>query len=250
MWLVRSLAEVGAFAEGSTYGDEAIQIAETVAQPWSRIGAYYGVGLLSLRQGDCHKAITVLERGLTLCQATHIPLMFPLVASQLGYAYALSGQVIQALPLLEQAMEHTAAAIGSEAATQAACLSHAYLLAGRLQDASTLAGRALEFSRAHRERGHQAYALRLLGEIAAQREPPEVEPASASYLQALTLAEELSMRPLQAHCHRSLGTLYATIGRPEQAQAELSTAIELYRAMEMTFWLPEAEAALAQVEGR
>ncbi len=131
---------------------------------------------------------------------------------------------------------------------QAACLSHGYLLAGRLQDASTLAGRALEFSRAHRERGHQAYALRLLGEIAAQRDPSEVEPAKASYLQALALAEELGMRPLQAHCHRGLGTLYAKVGHRKQAHAALSAAIDLYRTMAMTFWLPEAEAALAQVE--
>ena len=71
-----------------------------------------------------------------------------------------------------------------------------------------------------------------------------------AYRQALTLAEELGMRPLQVHCHRSLGTLYATMGQQEQARAALSTAINLYRAMEMTFWLPEAEAALAQVEGR
>ena len=32
-----------------------------------------------------------------------------------------------------------------------------------------------------------------------------------------------------------------------QARAELATAIELYRAMDMTIWLPQAEAALAQV---
>jgi hypothetical protein len=38
--------------------------------------------------------------------------------------------------------------------------------------------------------------------------------------------------------------------RREQAHTELSTAIDLYRSMEMTFWLPEAEAALAQVEER
>jgi hypothetical protein len=58
------------------------------------------------------------------------------------------------------------------------------------------------------------------------------------------------MRPLQAHGHRGLGTLYATIGRTEQARAELPTAIELYRGIDMTFWRPEAEAALTQVEGR
>jgi uncharacterized protein HemY len=66
---------------------------------------------------------------------------------------------------------------------------------------------------------------------------------------ALALAEALGMRPLVAHCHRGLGTLYAKTGRLEQARAALATAIALYRAMEMTFWLPQAEASLAEVEG-
>lgn len=65
--------------------------------------------------------------------------------------------------------------------------------------------------------------------------------------QALALAEELGMRPLQAHCHRDLGRLYGQTGREEQARTALLTAIDLYRAMAMTFWLPQAEAALAQV---
>jgi hypothetical protein len=64
------------------------------------------------------------------------------------------------------------------------------------------------------------------------------------------LTEELGMRPLQAHCHRGLGTLYAAAGQRAQACTELSTAIELYQAMAMTFWLPETEAAVAQVEER
>jgi hypothetical protein len=58
------------------------------------------------------------------------------------------------------------------------------------------------------------------------------------------------MRPLAAHCHLGLGTLYATTGRAAPARTALATAIDLYRAMEMTFWLTQAEAALAQVEGR
>jgi len=55
------------------------------------------------------------------------------------------------------------------------------------------------------------------------------------------------MRPLQAHCRLGLGTLYATTGQRQQARAALTTAIDLYRAMDMTFWLPQAEAVLAQV---
>ncbi len=58
------------------------------------------------------------------------------------------------------------------------------------------------------------------------------------------------MRPLQAHCHRDLGTLYAATGQREQARTALSAAVDLYHAMEMTFWLPETEAELAQVDAR
>ena len=58
------------------------------------------------------------------------------------------------------------------------------------------------------------------------------------------------MRPLMAHCHLGLGNLFRKSGRRADARAELSAAIEGYRAMEMTFWLPEAESALAEVEGR
>ena len=94
----------------------------------------------------------------------------------------------------------------------------------------------------------QAYALHAPRRHRSASRSPGHRAAAAHYRQALALAEELGMRPLQAHCHRGLGTLYATIGQQEQARAELSAAIVLYRAMDMTFWLPQTEAALAQVE--
>ncbi len=122
------------------------------------------------------------------------------------------------------------------------------MLASRLEEAHALVEGTLTHARAHQERGNQAYALRLLGDIAARREPPEIEPAEAHYQHALALAGELGMRPLQAHCHHGLGTLYRQTGHAALARAALSSAIELYRAMDMTFWLPAAEAALAQVE--
>jgi hypothetical protein len=50
--------------------------------------------------------------------------------------------------------------------------------------------------------------------------------------QAIALAEELGMCPLQAHCYHGLGTLYAATGRREPARAALATAIALYRDMD------------------
>jgi tetratricopeptide (TPR) repeat protein len=121
------------------------------------------------------------------------------------------------------------------------------LLAGHLEEAHALAERALALVREREERGNEAYALHLLGDITAHRDPPESEQAEAHYRQALALAEELGMRPLMAHCHRGLGTLYAMLGQRAQARTALITAIEMSRAMDMTLWLPQTEAALAQV---
>jgi tetratricopeptide (TPR) repeat protein len=213
--------------------------------------AYRGIGLLSLRQGDLHRALPLLERAVGSCQEAERPSIFPGVAAALGTAYTLCGRVADAMPLLTQALEQSVAMASSLLETLCRlALGEAQLLAGRLEEAHALAERALALAHEHQERGNQAYALRLLGDIAARREPPEREEAEAHYRQALALADELGMRPLVAHCHRGLGTLYAATGQREQARTALSTAIAMYRAMEMTFWLPQAEVALAQVEGQ
>ena len=152
----------------------------------------------------------------------------------------------EALPLLEQGVSTEAMEIMRGPGY--VWLSEAYQRLGRLDEALAVAGRGLEVCRTHAQQGEQAWGLRLLGEIHAHRQPPQAALAEAAYREALTLAEALGMRPLQAHCHRGLGTLYGTIGPREQARTALSTAIEMYRDMAMTFWLPETEAALAQVD--
>jgi tetratricopeptide (TPR) repeat protein len=245
------LAELGGFAEGAGIGEEAVRLAEEVAQPNSMIFVLGCVGLFHRRQGVPQKAIPMLERSLALSQSADIPLQFPLSASLLSAAYALAGRAAEALPLLDQMLERLAT--GRRTLRHALVLtelSEACLLVGRVDEASALAERLLELSHTHTGHGYQAYAWRLLGEVARRRQPPDIDQAAAHYRQALTLAEEVGMRPLQAHCHLGLGTLFATAGQAEQARAELSTALEMYQAMAMTFWLPETEATLAQMEGR
>jgi tetratricopeptide (TPR) repeat protein len=152
------------------------------------------------------------------------------------------------MPLLTQAVEQSDAMERTDNAAHCRLsLGEAQLRADHLEEAHTLAEQALALARQHQERGNQAYALRLLGDIAARREPLESAAAEILYRQAVSLAEELGMRPLQAHCHLDLGIFYGKTKRAIEAQAELSTAIEMYSAMEMTFWLPQAEAALTQV---
>jgi tetratricopeptide (TPR) repeat protein len=248
-FLLWTLAEVGEFTEGATRGEEGIRIAEVAEHLTYLILACLGVGRLYLRQGDVHQAVPVLERGLRLCEIGQISTFFIGTAASLGYVYALSGRVAEALPLLERALEEVERSGHLyEQALFVTWLSEAYRLAGRREEASAGAARALALARTQQERGHEAYALRLLGDITTHREPPEVAQAEAHYHQALTLAEALGMRPLQAHCHRGLGTLYAATGQREQARTVLATAIAMYREMAMTFWLPQTEAALGQLD--
>jgi tetratricopeptide (TPR) repeat protein len=249
-WLAWCHAELGMFAEGHAFGEEGLRIAEEVAHPSSLMYASWGIGLLALHQGNLPRALPWLEQAVGICHEADLPAYFPRIAAALGAAYTVAGRVAEAVPLLTQALEQSIAQdTGYEQVLCSLPLGEAHLLAGHLEEAHTLAQRALALARAHQERGHEAYALRLLGDIAMHRDPSESEPAEAHYQQALGLAEALGMRPLAAHCHRGLGLLYCQSGRGEQARAALSAAIELYRAMDMTFWLPQAEAALAQVEG-
>jgi tetratricopeptide (TPR) repeat protein len=210
--------------------------------------ASWGCGLLALRQGDLPKALLLLERAVGICHDADFPVWSPVMAAALGAAYTQGGRVAETVPLLTQAMEQITAMVAFQAFCRLS-LGEAHVLAGRLEEAHALVEGTLAQARQRQERSNQAYALRLLGDIAARREPVAVESAEAHYQHALTLAKELGMRPLQAHCHHSLGTLYSQTGRDALARAALSSAIELYRAMDMTFWLPQAEAVLAQVEG-
>jgi tetratricopeptide (TPR) repeat protein len=108
--------------------------------------------------------------------------------------------------------------------------------------------RALDLSRANKQRGFEADALRILGEVEASQDGPNVG-AAVLLRDALALAEELGMRPLAAHCHLGLGKLYRRTGKREQAQEHLTTALTMYREMGMSYWLEKAEAEMTKPGG-
>jgi tetratricopeptide (TPR) repeat protein len=250
-WLAQSLAEVGMFTEGMRRGEEAVRIAEAIDQPYSLSTAYAGAGYLSLCQGDVPKAIACYTRGVDICERWHILQMLHGPAIGLSMAMALSGQTAEALDLLERAIGHPppiSLLVIHSRSPELPRLGEVYLRAGRVEEALDYTEQILAFARAHHEQGREAWSLRLLGEIVARRDSHALDHATSYYQQALALATELGMRPLQAHCYHGLGTLYSQMDRAEQARAALSTAINLYREMEMSFWLPGAEAALADLE--
>jgi tetratricopeptide (TPR) repeat protein len=125
-------------------------------------------------------------------------------------------------------------------------LSEVCRLTGCSEEAEQYARQALDLARRLKARGTEAHALHQLGVVQAHANPLDAAQAEAYYQQALALATELGMRPLAAHCHLGLGKLYGRMGCREQARTALSTAIALYRAMDMTFYLTQAEATRSE----
>jgi tetratricopeptide (TPR) repeat protein len=163
----------------------------------------------------------------------------------LAHAHALSGRPDDSLPLLGWASD---LALRPDFRTGQSRLlvsmGEVHLLAGRAAEAHRFADRALATARDYRQRGDEALALRLAGDIASRAEPPAVEEAEGRYREGLALATQLGMRPLAAHCHLGLGTLYGRSRTREQAREHLTAAATSYRDMDMRFWLEKAEAEL------
>ena len=232
---VLCLAELGEFAEGAVFGEESIRLAEAVDQPFSRVYAYLGVGALCLRKGELPRAIDLLKNSVAVARATHIPVGFVYAASLLGYALVLTGRLEEGLALLEEAVDQSAKmTLMSGRSVVVAYVGEAYLLSDRVADAGAAADQALQLAVDHHERGNEAYARRLAAEVAAARN--DLSAAATRYAEALSLGEDLGMRPFQAHCHWGLARVFRRTGQRAAVEAHLATARTLFSNMDMAYW--------------
>ncbi len=245
-YLAWTLAELGEFAEATRRTEESLCQAEALENPLALTMACMGVGMVHLRQGNAPAAMPPLELGLQTCYTFGFTaLIFHGIAASLGAAYALANRPAEAIPLLGKVADQSASMkLVSDHLLGAIPLGHVWLSTGRIEDAAQLGRQALDLARKHKQRGHEVYALHLLGEVAARRDPSDMGKAAAHYRGAIELAHELGMRPLAAHCHLGLGKLYRRPGKREQAHEHLTTATTMYREMDMRFWLEQAEVEM------
>ncbi|MGH7826175.1 MAG: ATP-binding protein [Candidatus Binatia bacterium] len=244
-WLTQCFAQLGEFKGGIPIAETGIRIAEESEHAYSLAYAYCSLGFLFLVKGDFELAISALERSQKICESSEIRVLTTQVGSNLGYAYALAGRVGDAIPLMEKADEQSEM-IGRKAgwALRLTWLGHASLLERRIGAAREQGQRALALASDGGERGYQAWAHKLIGDV-IQEESSNPSEALSHYASGMALATELAMRPLQAHIHLSLGRLHRSENQIEQARTELSLALTSYRSMEMPIWIGAAEQELS-----
>jgi len=243
-FLTGVLAHLGEFDKAVETGDEMVRIVESVNHQHTTTVGYLWVGYAHLLRG-ASKAIEILERGYAVSQAIDHPVRraYPVL---LALAYARMGRLDEAAQYLDPIVAGARpgviegqALVGRFNAAQAA------ILLNRSTVALELVRPVLDRARELGAPGHEAYALFALAEVGRHSDLLDGSATEQAYRESLALAIEWEMRPLQARCHLGLGTLLRTLGRREEAQSELSLAVEMLREMGMTYWLPEAESELA-----
>jgi class 3 adenylate cyclase/tetratricopeptide (TPR) repeat protein len=245
-WLALTLSSLGQFVEASSHAQKALRIAEGADHPFTLAEALTGLGSVALAQDDLGKAMGALERARVLVRQWNFQPWA--VLARLGYAHALAGRAEEGRRLLEDVVQNatTMSSMGVGRAMQLAWLGEAYLLGGRLDDALERTQQAVGLAQCHQERSHEAWSLRLLGEIVSRLDHPDLEKAEDYCRDALALAAELGMRPLVAHCHFHLGRLCRKTDQQEPAREHLTTATTMYREMGMGLWQGRAEAEMRQ----
>jgi tetratricopeptide (TPR) repeat protein len=244
-WLAFTLAELGEFDAAAMSLDRAQRAGEASGIVYAQTIARTMAGLAWLRRGQLERALPALQRSLDACREKSFDVWRPIPSSLLGLTLVLLGRVDEGLRLLEDGVS-LCEELGVRAylALWTAHLGEGLAAARQLDRARTVAQRALDLSLSHKERGHQAWALLLLGEVAALAEPPAVGEAEGYFGKTLVLAEELEMRPLQARVHLALGRLLRLTGDRDRAEDHLVTALGLLREMDMRFWLSRAAEEL------
>jgi tetratricopeptide (TPR) repeat protein len=229
-----SLAELGEFARALDVGDEGVRLAESLDHPQSLVFALLGVGHVMVRRGEYAGTIAVLERAREVCRATDLPEKLLELAMPLATAYARSGRAPEAIALLDSAvalairLQHRYGFV-----LKSGGLGEAYLCAGRAEEAMPLAQAYVELTRMIEARGSHAWALRLSAEVAMHLDPAPVEQARTALDEALAVARELGMRPLEGRCHFLLGSLHRRLGMPAAATAALMRARAIFRDLGM-----------------
>jgi DNA-binding SARP family transcriptional activator/tetratricopeptide (TPR) repeat protein len=234
---IAGLAHAGEFEIALSRAREAVTRAEALDHRYLLMHACWTLGEVYTHRTCIAQAVPQLERALALVLDRGDFFIAANIVGGLGYLQALAGEHDAGLARMREAIGGEAG--GAKPAWRiglsrlVARFGEACLVAGRTKEARAAAEQCLELTRAHAERGYEAWALRLVGEIDG-----ELEPLS----DALRTSDELGMKPMAAHCHAGLARLHRRKGEAKPAAEHREKAVWMYREMGIEWWPARIDA--------
>lgn len=225
-WLAWSLAERGEFESGLAQGTEALQIAEEVGHPFNIAHVYYDLGYFYEIRGEINKGVEALRKAADLVEAWSLTYLSPFIKGFYGHVLVLDGDLENGTRQLEEANElYASMGLGLFRSLVGMQLGEAYLFARRIEEAQTVTNRSLSLARKRGEQGHEAYGLRILGDIiSASNEAGAIETALTNYEASKSLAKTLGLRPLAANLEFRMGHLKDRAGQAKEGKQHIKQA--------------------------
>ena len=245
--LAASSAYLGNFQDALAAAREACAIADEVRRPYDMALAHWYAGFVQSHQGDVSGSLVSLEHGYQIARSAQISFLIPVLSTSLGYAYALAGRIDEGIELLTKAVGFSQfAKFPYGVAWSTVYLGFAKFLAGCPEGVNQQARNAIDLASSHRYRAVEATAHRLMACV--HQHSGELRAAEASYLDAISIASELGLRPELAHCQSGLSQIYDRLGRADEADRLRDAASALYTSLQMPTW-PSNMAVAVHVAG-
>jgi hypothetical protein len=188
--------------------------------------------------------VPFLERALAIARDHDLLYATIFALAHLAYALVILGERARGLECLTGAREKATGVVTPRWYHYSTMMASAYLAAGCAEQARTEIRLGLAAASERDALGHRASWLRLEAEVLAQE---DLAGAREGLAEALALATDAGMRLEVSHCHLGLGRLHRLTGKRQQAHGHLTTAMTMYREMNMWFWLTQAEAEVGEL---
>ena len=247
-WLAMSLAERGEFEAAYAALERARLSAESMGHAYSKTIAWTIAGFISIRRGHLAASILPLERAFEACRRKNLTVWQPIPSSLLGTAFVRLGHVAVGLRLLEDAVRLSRElGIRTHLPAWMVNLAEGYLADGQHARARAAGEEALDLAQAAKERGHQAAAHAVLGDVAARSNPRREAEAFEHYDACMRLSEEIRLRPLLAETLLGMSRLNAALGEEKKAKKCRAAADDLLRELDMRSWQDRRETEVTEL---
>jgi class 3 adenylate cyclase/tetratricopeptide (TPR) repeat protein len=249
-FLAYSHAELGDLDAAQGYATSAVELASEMKDYFGLALSRIGAGHVHLRRGAPQSAIRELERGVEECRRVDMPTLAVGVVAELALALAEVGrgqEAIQALADVVEVADDEQIPIQS-LDRRLLALAKAHHATGAFDQALHFAEEARAAAAKHGDQGTLAWAL-LYAAMAEARRSGFGSNAPELFDRTRSLATELSLLPLSAHCDLELARAYRADGRPSEAHGAALEAARAFRSLGLDSHAAEA-GELATAGGR
>ena len=241
-----ALGALGAFERALAYADRGLRLGQQLQNPFVEAAAYNYRAVAHCFRGSAAAAIADCRAAREIAERVGDRFRIYLVQFYEGQAWAMAGDPAKARTLLEDSI-----ALAKELGTTTLLAWGKGLLAisltalGEMREAETECREALRLAEETHDRLAGALARRAFAAVTARLEPADRAAAETAIVEASRIHGAMGCEPELGRSHLGYARLLAGWGRAGEAADQLAKAAEIFRRLDMTADLAQAETALS-----